>query len=100
MSRWARRADANQMPIVQALRAAGCQVVPTHTVGQGFPDLVVKFGSRVMLLEIKDPAKPPSARKLTPAQAEFHEAWSGVIYVVETPEEAVRIATDSLFEAR
>ncbi|WP_433705814.1 hypothetical protein [Paraburkholderia sacchari] len=92
MSRWARRADGNQVAITDALRKAGCQVCVTSTVGQGFPDLVVKAGRAVMLMEIKDPSKPPSARRLTPAQKEFHEAWSGVIYVVETPQEAVAIA--------
>lgn len=95
MSRWARRVDENQSAIVEALRKAGCAVCVTSTVGQGAPDLVVmhKATKRFLMFEVKNPKKPPSARKLTPAQAEFHEAWSGVIYVVQTPEEAIRIAT-------
>ncbi|NUY33275.1 hypothetical protein F0160_22585 [Paraburkholderia sp. JPY303] len=93
MNKYARRADGNQGDIVKALRAAGCQVVPTHTIGQGFPDLVVDFHSRTCLIEVKDPSKPKADRKLTPAQAEFHAAWTGPIYVVETPEQAVLAAT-------
>ena len=91
--KYARRADGNQAEIVAALRAVGCKVVPTHTIGQGFPDLVCDFHSRTCLIEIKDPSKPKGDRKLTPAQAEFHAAWTGPIYVVETPEFAVLCAT-------
>lgn len=93
MSRWARRADANQPEIVAALRKVGCKVALTFTAGQGFPDLVVDFNGRTVLLEIKDPTKPKSDRQLTPAQKDFHAAWTGPIFVVETPEEAVRVAT-------
>jgi hypothetical protein len=91
--RYAARADRNQSEIVAALRAVGCKVVPTHAVGQGFPDLVVDLHGRTALLEIKDPLQPPSKRRLTPAQAEFHAAWTGPIYTVETPEEAVLCVT-------
>lgn len=91
--RYAARADRNQPEIVAALRAAGCKVVPTHTIGQGMPDLIVDYKGFTCLIEIKDPKQPPSKRTLTPAQKEFHEAWSGPIFVVETPEEAVERAT-------
>lgn len=93
MSRWARRADANQPEIVKALRDAGCKVALTYTAGQGFPDLVVDHQGVTCLIEIKDPSKPKSDRKLTPQQAEFHAAWTGPIYVVETAEQAVLYAT-------
>jgi hypothetical protein len=53
--KYARRADGNQAKIVEALRAAGCRVVPTHTIGQGFPDLIVDYHGRTCLIEIKDP---------------------------------------------
>ncbi|MDR6393039.1 hypothetical protein [Paraburkholderia phenoliruptrix] len=91
--KYARRADGNQAKIVEALRAAGCRVVPTHTIGQGFPDLVVDYHGRTCLVEIKDPKQPPSKRRLTPAQEEFHAAWTGPIYTVESPEHAVLCAT-------
>jgi hypothetical protein len=91
--RYARRADGNQPAVVKALRDIGCSVVCTHTIGQGVPDLIVDYHGRTCLIEIKDPSKPKSDRKLTPAQAEFHAAWTGPIYTVETPEEAVLCVT-------
>lgn len=93
-TKWARRADGNQKDIVQALRDAGCRVVPTHTIGQGFPDLVVDYHGRTCLIEVKDPSKPTADRRLTPAQKDFHDAWTGPIYVVETAEQAVLYATN------
>lgn len=91
--KYAARADRNQPEIVKALRDAGCRVVPTHAVGQGVPDLIVDYHGRTCLIEIKDPLQPPSKRRLTPAQAEFHAAWTGPIYIVESPERAVLCAT-------
>lgn len=89
----AKRVDGNQAEIVRALRGIGASVVCTHTLGQGMTDLVVDYHGRTCLMEIKDPLQPPSKRRLTPAQAEFHAAWTGPIYTVETPEEAVLCVT-------
>jgi hypothetical protein len=61
-------------------------------MGQGVPDLVVAFRGRTMLMELKDASQPPSKRRLTPQQEEFHAAWTGEIYVVETVEEALAAA--------
>lgn len=93
MRRYAARADGNQPEIVKALRAIGAAVVPTHTTGQGFPDLVVAFGGRTVLIEVKDPSKPLSDQRLTPAQKEFHAAWTGEIHIVFTPEQAIECLT-------
>jgi Holliday junction resolvase len=57
--------DANQSELVDALRKFGATVTPTHATGAGFPDLVVGYQGVNYLLEIKDGAKPASARKLT-----------------------------------
>ena len=57
--------DANQSEIVAALRKAGVTVTPLHQVGGGCPDLLCGFRGVNTLLEVKDHAKPPSARKLT-----------------------------------
>lgn len=35
------RTDANQPEIVKALREHGFHVAHTHTIGKGFPDVVV-----------------------------------------------------------
>jgi hypothetical protein len=88
----AAKADDNQPEIVAAFRKLGCEVAHTHMVGKGFPDIVVKSGgafSSVHLVEIKDGAKPKSARKLTEAEAEFHETWP--VEIVETTDDVVRL---------
>lgn len=91
--RRAAKVDANQAEIVQALRKVGCSVLDTSAVGGGFPDLVVGCGGKTMLMEIKDGAKPPSARRLTSAQLELHAAWrGGPIAVVMDVESAIRAA--------
>jgi hypothetical protein len=41
------------------------------------------------MLEIKDGAKSPSRRKLTPAEADFHAEWSEHVAIVETVEQAL-----------
>lgn len=41
-----------------------------------------------ILLEIKDGAKPHSARKLTPDEVLWHAKWSGQVTVVYGPEDA------------
>lgn len=89
--KYAAKADANQKPIVAALRGIGAKVVPTHTVGQGFPDLVVTYGGRTLLLEIKDPTQPKHRHELTPAQKEFHAEWTGEIHIVFTVDQAIAI---------
>jgi hypothetical protein len=88
------RTDSNQNEIVQALRKIGCTVAPTHMVGDGFPDLVVGRNGVNHLLEIKDGAKPPSARALTKDEKKFHIEWRGVVEVVYSIEDALRVVMD------
>lgn len=85
------KVDANQKEIVAALRKAGVSVQHLHAVGKGCPDLLagVPDGSNV-LLEVKDGKKPPSARKLTPDQVEWHSAWRGRVVVVTSVDEALQ----------
>lgn len=75
MARRAARVDTNQAEIVAGLRALGFNVAHTHTVGQGFPDIVVGgntwYGdSRLRLVEIKS-----RGGKLTPKEEQFIEQW-------------------------
>lgn len=83
----AAKVDANQPEIVATFRKLGCEVAHTHMVGSGFPDIVVRCGDIVRLVEIKDGAKPPSARKLTKPEAKFHETWP--VHIVETNADVV-----------
>lgn len=83
------RTDDNQKKIVTALRQMGCDVLSLSAVGQGCPDLLVHKRKRLVLLEVKDGDKKPSARKLTPDQTEFHERWP--VFVVNSVDEAIKL---------
>ncbi|MGY3091098.1 hypothetical protein ACVWYF_004162 [Hymenobacter sp. UYAg731] len=91
--RTASRVDANQPEIVKALRAIGASVLHVHQLKNCF-DLLVGYRDRTHLMEIKDPAQPPSARQLTPGEAEFRRTWRGTPYhVVHSFDEALAILT-------
>lgn len=76
------RVDDNQAEIVAALRGVGASVELLHRVGGGCPDLLVGYRGRNFLIEVKDGAKPPSARTLTPQQQDWHAGWRGCAEVV------------------
>ncbi len=85
MAKRAARVDGNQTYLVNALRKMGYKVRSLATAGDGVPDLLVGTpDKRLVLLEVKDPARPPSARKLTPAEVAFHTHWSGYPVAVVT----------------
>jgi hypothetical protein len=84
-----RRTDANQPEIVKALRKAGAFVQSLHAVGNGCPDVLVVRGDRMILLEIKDGSKPPSARSLTTAESDWHKLAGGHVRIVENVEQAL-----------
>ena len=81
--------DANQSEIVKALRGIGATVALTHRIGEGFPDVCVGWRGRNILMEIKDGSKPPSARKLTSSEAEWHSGWKGQVVIVESVDDAL-----------
>jgi len=89
------RTDANQAAIVASLRAAAkyvrLSVFVTSAVGNGFPDIVVGYLGRNFLIEIKDPKKPPSARKLTEAEDGFHSKWDGQVATCGTFDEILKV---------
>ena len=87
--RTAAKVDANQREIVAALRSVGATVQPLHAVGQGCPDISVGWRGVNYFLEVKDGEKPPSARKLTPAQEDWHGGWKGHVAVVSSVAEAL-----------
>lgn len=88
MSRYARRTDDNHRAIVDALERVGCLVVSLAAVGNGVPDLLVLRAGKLFLLEVKDGAKVPSARKLTGEQQSFRKLWP--VHVVLSPIDALR----------
>lgn len=84
----AARVDDNQKAITRYLRDKGAIVTVTSSMGRGFPDLVVGYKGKNILLELKDGSKSPSEQKLTAEQIIFHSTWKGQIAVVNSPEAA------------
>jgi len=85
------RVDGNQGEIVDALREVGATVQPIHTVGRGCPDLLVGFRGVNYLAEVKDGSKPPSGRRLTKDEGQWHRDWRGDVVVIESVEDALRM---------
>ena len=85
--RRAGRTDGNQQQLVKELRDIGCSVAVTSMLGKGFPDIVVGYRGKNYLIEIKDPDKPPSQRKLTPDEVKFQESWRGQYAVIHNLDE-------------
>jgi hypothetical protein len=87
-----KRIDENQPALVKQLRQIpGLKVAHTHTIGDGFPDIVVSFRGVNYMFEIKDPSKSPSRRKLTEDEEKFHNEWTGQIAVVETVTDVLKV---------
>jgi len=87
MRRAARR-DENEKDIIKAMREAGAYVKVIND--EGLFDLLVNYRGETMLIEVKDGAKPPSARRLTDAEQKFHDEWPGSdLYIVKSVEEAL-----------
>lgn len=74
---------------MEALRRCGATVAITSALGNGFADIVVGYGGRNYLVEIKDGSQPEGAQKLTPDEATFHEKWRGQIVIIRSVEEAI-----------
>lgn len=69
--RHARRTDRNHSEVRDGLRADGYLVDDTSGIGNGFPDLAIQVEQGyppTLFLDVKDGEKPPSARRLTPAE--------------------------------
>lgn len=90
MRRAAKR-DDNERDIIKALEAVGC-MVQQLSQGDGVPDLLVGVPSgRLIVIEVKDGAKPKSARKLTEKELAWHSRWARFpVFTVETLEDAIK----------
>jgi hypothetical protein len=87
-----KRTDRNHAEIINALRKIpNLSVFSTHEVGKGFPDIVLGYKGVNYLIEIKDGNKPPSARKLTDAELQFHCNWKGQIKIVNNLDEVLNL---------
>ena len=82
-----KKVDANQGPIVDALRKAGCSVQSLAAVGKGVPDLLVGLRCKNVLIEVKN---PEARGKLNDLQSEWHTKWRGQVLTVTSPEDALK----------
>ena len=89
MRRAARR-DVNEGDIIKAMRAEGAYVKVIND--EGLFDLLVSYRGETLMIEVKDGAKPPSARRLTDAEQKFHDEWPGAdLYIVNSVDEALAL---------
>jgi hypothetical protein len=96
--RRAAKVDANQDAIVTALEAAGASVQSLAPIGRGCPDLLVagprkayfngKADVAMFLMEIKN---PKGKDEVNDKQTKWHIAWNAPVYVVRSPDEALRV---------
>lgn len=84
--RRAAKVDRNHPEIRQAARDLGMGWLDCHQLKKAC-DAFVTWKGRTAAIEIKDPEKPPSARKLTEGEEAFCEMWTaagGNYAVIET----------------
>lgn len=94
MSRRACRLDENQQDVIDALTAIGCSVQSLSGVGSGCPDILCGTGGAggfLVLMEVKNPAKPAADQALTNAQKKWHREWLGPAHVVYNASQAIGI---------
>ena len=90
----AKRTDSNHQTIAQTFERLGCKV--HHYLGDW--DLTITRMGVVKLIEVKDPAKSPSATKLTKrAQRLVDEGWP--IRRVETVDDCMAVVAEIHQEA-
>ncbi len=88
------RVDTNQSEIVKAARKMGASVAILSNLGNGIPDILIGHKGKNLLVEIKDGTKPPSKRKLTPDELEFHNNWRGQICIIESIDDLIKLLVE------
>ena len=98
-----KRKDANHNLIANEFTARGATFQDLSQYPKQL-DGLVGFRGINRWIEIKDGDKPPSARKLTPAENEIFETWGGTVERVETTKDVERVlramAEEALILAR
>ena len=95
----AKKIDANQNEVVEKLRLIpDLSVAITSSLGQGFPDLVIGYGGKNFLIELKDGNKTESKRKLTPAEEKFKDKWNGNYHVCNNYQEIIKVIYGCIWE--
>ena len=91
-----RRSDRNQLELMKQIRQLGATVTSLHEVGNGVPDLLVGYRGLNFLFEVKDPQQPPSKRKLTLMEQDWHESWRGKVQIIESIDDVMTILSESI----
>lgn len=79
------KTDDNQKIIVEILRKRGFQVLCTHAVGGGFPDLIINKNGHTYFVEVKAKKGTHTERQL-----QFYQDWLGTpIYTLRSEDEAM-----------
>jgi len=87
MRRWASKKDLVHDELVMWFERLGWQVIDTHNIGLGFPDVLgVHPDGAVVLVEFKT-----RNGRLTKAERRFHIGYQGPIEIVRTPADVMRI---------
>jgi hypothetical protein len=93
VSRYARRVDTTHADIRDALRDIGAVVHDTSALGDDFPDLVVGWRGRTLLVECKTPTRKDGGVKpsaISVGQRTARVLWQGDAWIVATsPEQAI-----------
>lgn len=95
MSRWARRVDTAQPPMVEELRANGCSVILTHAVGGKAPDFIAGRHGATVLVEAKTPGRERKEKARLVRQADARDEWRGGPYIQATTTAQVLAALDA-----
>jgi hypothetical protein len=83
VSRYAKRRDANEPDIRDALVKAGCDVIQADDV-----DLIVGRAGHSYLIEVKRPGRASESR-IRPIQKRLRDNWRGHYAIVTTADDAL-----------
>ena len=87
------RTDANHAAIRARFRELCPVVIDCSQIGMGFADLlVVTQDNELILVEVKDGSKPPSARRLTEMQKKVAARLCGHFAVVKSKHDAQAVS--------
>ena len=88
--RRAAKVDDNQKEIVALFRKLGWTVLIISQL-KNCCDIIVSKSGRTVAIEIKDGAKPASARKLSDGEVKFRDAWQGEYALVICNDDVVSL---------
>ena len=88
--RRAAKVDDNQKEIVALFRELGWTVLIISQL-KNCCDIIVSKSGRTVAVEIKDGAKPASARKLSDGEVKFRDAWQGEYALVICNDDVVSL---------